>query len=45
MRHSDKLGNNPRIGMVYRTLNKMTPEAKGEIQERANWILNNLNTL
>jgi len=45
MRHSDKLGNNPRIGMVYRTLNKMTPEAKGEIQERASWILNNLNTL
>ena len=31
-RNKEKLGNNPRLGMPYRTLNKMTDEKRQTIQ-------------
>ena len=31
-RNKEKLGNNPRLGMPYRTLNKMTDEKRQSIQ-------------
>jgi deoxyribodipyrimidine photolyase-related protein len=44
-RHADKLARNPRIGMVYRQLEKMTPEAKAAIALQAEQIRGRLNTL
>lgn len=44
-RHADKLGNNPRIGMAYRTLNKMDDETRSAMMQRAEWVIDNLETL
>lgn len=44
-RHADKLAKNPRIGMVYRQLEKMTPEAKAAIAQQAEQIRGRLNSL
>ena len=45
MRHEEKLAKNPRIGMVYRNLNKMSVDEKSAIRSRASWIKNNLDRL
>jgi deoxyribodipyrimidine photolyase-related protein len=42
-RHRDKFGNNARIGMVYRNLDKMDESLRRDTLERADWILDNLN--
>jgi deoxyribodipyrimidine photolyase-related protein len=44
-RHRDKLEDNPRIGFVYPTLNKMKGETRAEILEQAQKYLKNLETL
>lgn len=45
MKHEDKLRKNPRIGMVYRNLDKMSIEEKVSIQTQANKYLENLDNL
>ncbi len=42
-RHTDKLGNNPRIGMMYRIWNKMDSEQQEAILKRAEYIKANIN--
>ena len=37
-RHQSLLQKNPRIGMTYRTWEKMKPDDKSSLLERANWI-------
>jgi deoxyribodipyrimidine photolyase-related protein len=44
-RHSAKLGNNPRIGMAYRQLEKMQPDAKTQLMEHAKVLRANLGAL
>ncbi len=44
-RHRDRFGNNPRIGMVYRNLDKMDEDTCNDILSHADDLLNSLNTL
>ena len=44
-RHSDKLANNPRIGMVYNLWKKMDVEKKEALLEQAEYYLENINSL
>ena len=44
-RHRDKFGKNPRIGMVYRNLDKMEPDVRDSILRHADNLLENLNEL
>jgi deoxyribodipyrimidine photolyase-related protein len=44
-RHKDKFGRNPRIGMVYRNLEKMDNSLRDKTLDRAEWVLNNLDHL
>jgi deoxyribodipyrimidine photolyase-related protein len=44
-KHEDKLGKNPRIGMMYNVWNKMLPTAKAELLEQADYYLKNINNL
>jgi deoxyribodipyrimidine photolyase-related protein len=44
-RNEDKLGKNPRIGMMYNVWRKMQPEAKAALLEQANYYLKNINDL
>jgi deoxyribodipyrimidine photolyase-related protein len=44
-RNRSKLEKNPRIGMMYRVLDKMQAEEKVKIFEKADFYLKNLNTL
>lgn len=44
-RHRNKFGNNPRIGMVYRNLDKMTNQTRDELLEHADNLLENLDQL
>jgi deoxyribodipyrimidine photolyase-like uncharacterized protein len=41
-RHEKRFGNNPRLGMVYKNLQKMDNQTKTDILERADWLLENL---
>ncbi|MFT4902002.1 MAG: deoxyribodipyrimidine photolyase-related protein [Lentimonas sp.] len=42
LRHSDKLRKNPRMGMTYRTLDKMDPERVATIQTDSEKFLNSI---
>ena len=44
-RHRNKLSNNFRLGMVYRTYDKMKDSHKEQLRERAQYILQNLESL
>jgi deoxyribodipyrimidine photolyase-related protein len=44
-RNEDKLGNNPRIGMMYNVWRKMQPDAKAALLKQANYYLENINEL
>ena len=44
-RHQDKLSKNPRLGIVNSQLKKMDQSQKEEINQKANFYLNNLNSL
>jgi len=44
-RHAPTLAHNPRIGMAYRQLEKMAPEAIAAFQDRAQWLRDNLDAL
>ena len=44
-RNEDKLGKNPRIGMMYNVWRKMQPEAKTALLEQADYYLKNINDL
>ncbi len=44
-RNEDKLGKNPRIGMMYNVWRKMKPEAKTALLEQADYYLKNINEL
>ncbi|MEO0369635.1 MAG: cryptochrome/photolyase family protein, partial [Pseudomonadota bacterium] len=44
-RHRDQFSKNPRIGMVYRNLDKMEPNLRDETLRRADTILANLEVL
>lgn len=44
-RHKERFSNNPRIGMVYRNLEKMDDTLRADMLKRASWILENLNSL
>jgi len=44
-KHEDKLGKNPRIGMMYTVWRKMQPEAKTALLEQADYYLKNINEL
>jgi len=41
-RHKERFSNNPRIGMVYRNLNKMDMTKRKEIIEKGDWVISNL---
>ena len=43
--HRDKLGRNPRIGMMYRTWDKMAPENKSALLEQADQYLAGIENL
>lgn len=45
IKHEDKLRNNPRIGMVYRNLDKMSEAEKMNIQNQAGEYLENIDKL
>ncbi|WP_298136261.1 cryptochrome/photolyase family protein [Flavobacterium sp.] len=44
-RNEDKLGKNPRIGMMYNVWRKMKPEDKTAILQQADYYLKNINEL
>ena len=44
-KNEDKLGKNPRIGMIYNVWRKMNPEAKTALLEQADFYLKNINDL
>ncbi|RBP51665.1 cryptochrome/photolyase family protein [Arenicella xantha] len=44
-RHRDRFGNNPRIGMVYRNLDKMDEALRAETLERAEVLMADLDSL
>ncbi len=45
LRHKDKLARNPRIGMVYRQLEKMSDEAVNSLQAQAQALRDRIETL
>ena len=44
-RHRDRLGNNFRLGMVYKNLDRMTPEQQAAIAQQAHRVVGNLDNL
>jgi deoxyribodipyrimidine photolyase-related protein len=44
-KNEDKLGENPRIGMMYNVWRKMQPEAQVALLEQADYYLKNINNL
>lgn len=44
-RHKERFSKNPRIGMVYRNLERMDSSLREETILRSDWILENLNSL
>ena len=44
-RHKERFSNNPRIGMVYRNLNKMDVSIRKETIEKGDWVISNLDQL
>jgi deoxyribodipyrimidine photolyase-related protein len=44
-KNSDKLSNNPRIGMMYNVWNKMKPEAREGLLKQAKFYLENIHDL
>ena len=44
-KNEDKLGKNPRIGMMYNVWRKMNPDAKTALLEQADYYLKNINDL
>ncbi len=44
-KNEDKLGKNPRIGMMYNVWRNMKPETKAELLEQADYYLKNINEL
>ncbi len=44
-KNEDKLGKNPRIGMMYNVWRKMQPEAKAALLQQAEYYLKNINDL
>ncbi|EIA09712.1 cryptochrome/photolyase family protein [Flavobacterium frigoris] len=44
-KNEEKLGKNPRIGMMYNVWRKMQPEAQGALLEQADYYLKNINNL
>ncbi|MFK7936692.1 MAG: cryptochrome/photolyase family protein, partial [Saprospiraceae bacterium] len=44
-RHRDKLGKNPRIGMMYRVWDRMDSDWQVEVLKRAEWCLENIEEL
>jgi len=44
-KHEDKLGNNPRIGMMYNVWRKMNVDAKKELLDQADYYLKHINEL
>jgi deoxyribodipyrimidine photolyase-related protein len=44
-RNREKLENNPRVNMMYRTWDKMDPDKRQEILNQANYYLSHLNEL
>ena len=44
-RHKENFSNNPRIGMVYRNLEKMDATLRSDTLQRAEWVLENLDQL
>lgn len=45
LRHEALLRRNPRIGMVYRQIDRMTPQERQAIAEQASWVRANLERL
>ncbi len=45
MRHRDRLGKNPRMGMMYRNLDRQSDGRKSAIGRRASWLLENIESL
>jgi deoxyribodipyrimidine photolyase-related protein len=44
-KNEDKLGKNPRIGMMYNLWRKMKPEDKTALLKQAEYYLKNINEL
>ena len=44
-KNEDKLGKNPRIGMMYNVWRKMQPDHKAELLQQADYYLKNINEL
>jgi deoxyribodipyrimidine photolyase-related protein len=45
IRHRDRFGANPRIGMIYRNWDRQSPETRDETLLRAKWCLQHLDDL
>ena len=45
MRNEKVLGDNPRMRMIYRNVERLEPAEKAAITKRANWIRDNVDTL
>ena len=45
IRHRDRFGANPRIGMIYRNWDRQSPTTQGETLSRADWCLKHINDL
>ncbi len=45
IRHRERLANNPRIGMIYRSWDRQDPETQQATLSRAEWCLENLEEL
>ena len=44
-KNEDKLGKNPRIGMMYNVWHKMKPDDKAALLQQADYYLKNINEL
>ena len=44
-RHREKFGNNHRIGMIYRNWDKQSDEARQAVLDRAQWCIDNIESL
>jgi deoxyribodipyrimidine photolyase-related protein len=45
VKHRERLAKNPRIGMIYGNWDKQYDEQKHAVLERAQWCLDNIETL
>jgi deoxyribodipyrimidine photolyase-related protein len=45
LRHRENFARNPRVGMVYKSWDKMADDKQQAVLQRADWCLENIDTL